>query len=476
MGLHIPKIILPQEGTDMEKWAVVACDQYTSEPDYWQKAEQFVGDAPSTLRLMLPEYYLGKPEEEQKTKEIRACMQRYMKDGTLRQLPEGCMVVRRSCRGYSNVRTRLGLVIAVDLEAYDFHLGSVSRIRATEKTIVERIPPRLKIRRGAPIELPHIIILIDDPDRTVIEPLAAKAFDKDGAFGSRIVYDTDLMLDGGHITGAYVPASELSGVQAAFSDLFDKATEKFGAGKEFLMAMGDGNHSLATAKAAWEEIKKDLTPEEQKDHPARFALCEIENVHDDGIIFAPIHRVMFGDGKVSGEEIVRRTVDVLRKQNGDAWLEESERSQNGDAWLEESERSSTVSTEKKDTKEKDTEEKDTEEKDTEEKEVYRIPVIAGKARWTLVISDPSSGLEVGALQNALDVLVKEGIRIDYIHGHATVEELAENPQNAGFLLPSMDKFKLFPAVAKDGALPRKTFSMGHANEKRYYMEARKLLT
>lgn len=429
MGLKVPQICLPGEGTDMEKWAVVACDQYTSEPDYWKKAEDLVGDAPSTLRLMLPEYYLGKPDEEARIRHVRTAMKSYLEDGTLSTLPAGCMLVRRTALGNS----RLGLVIAVDLEAYDYNKGSTSRIRATEKTITERIPPRLRIRRGAPIELPHIIILIDDPDKTVIEPLEKAP--------GKVLYDTDLMLGGGHITGRFISEKEMGGAREALSRLYDRASEKFGKGKEFLMAMGDGNHSLATAKAAWEEIKEGLTEEEKKDHPARFALCELENVHDPGIVFAPIHRVLFGGGKMSGDEIVEKTVQILKEQNGDAYMQDraDETGANGPS------------------------------------KEYRIPVISGGVRKVIVIQKPVSGLEVGALQNALDRLVDEtGLKIDYIHGDATVEGLAESRENAGFLLPPMDKFRLFAAVAADGALPRKTFSMGQACEKRYYMEARKL--
>ena len=437
MGLRIPRIQLPKEGTDYEKWAVVACDQYTSEPAYWEEADRIVGTSPSTLRMILPEYYLGKPQEEELTRQIRSHMKQYEETGVLRTLPEGCMLVKRTAAG----RTRLGLVIAVDLEAYDYTKGSTSLIRATERTITERIPPRLRIRRGAPVELPHIIILIDDPEKTVIEPLAKKK--------GTVAYDTDLMLDGGHITGTFFPKEELGGVQEAFSRLYDKSTERFGKGKEFLMAMGDGNHSLATAKAAWEEIKQTLTPQELENHPARYALCELENVHDDGIVFEPIHRVLFGEGKLTGEEIVRKTVEILKKQNPDAYLaeesDEAEAAGHGAAQC------------------------------TTRTDCYRIPVIFGGTRRMLVIDHPVSGLEVGALQTALDELVRtKGVRIDYIHGEQTVSELASLEENAGFLLPSMDKHRLFPAVAADGALPRKTFSMGHSNEKRYYLEGRSL--
>lgn len=281
------------------------------------------------------------------------------------------------------------------------------------------------------MELPHILILIDDPDRTVIEPL-------EKAEGTQVVYDTDLMLGGGHITGTFVPEDKMCGALDAMSALFDKAQEHYGQGKAMLMAMGDGNHSLATAKANWEEIKKDLPEEEREDHPARYALCELENVHDEGIVFEPIHRVMFGEEKADGAQILAETVALLKEQNSDACLAPA----------------GTAAGEGQ----------------------YAIPVIAGGKEQVLVIDHPSSGLEVGALQNALDVLVTEkGYKIDYIHGSDAVRSLAADPRNAGFLLPPMDKFRLFPAVASDGALPRKTFSMGEAVEKRYYIEARSLV-
>lgn len=426
LGLKIPNIMLPKEGTDYEKWSIVACDQYTSDPEYWRKADELVGSAPSTLRLMLPEYYLGKPDEEERIGRIRSAMKEYVEQGIMRTLPAGCMVIRRTAEG----RSRLGLVICVDLDAFDYNAGATSLIRSTEKTIVERIPPRLKIRRGAPMELPHILILIDDPDRSVIEPLEKAA-------GTSVIYDTDLMLGGGHITGTFVPEESLEGTREAMSVLFDKAEATYGAGKAMLMAMGDGNHSLATAKASWEEIKKGLTEEERADHPARYALCELENIHDEGIVFEPIHRVMFGEGKADGKQILEQTAALLKEQNGDALL-----CPKGTAAGENQ---------------------------------YVIPVIAGGEECVLLIDRPSSGLEVGALQNALDVLVAErGFRIDYIHGEDAVRSLAADPDNAGFLLPPMDKFRLFPAVASDGALPRKTFSMGEAVEKRYYIEARSL--
>ena len=423
-GLHIPEIMLPKEGTDYFKWAVVACDQFTSEPEYWEKVEEIVGDAPSTLRLMLPELYLDKPDEADRIKAVRAAMDTYLSDGTLRKMEPGCMLVKRTAEG----RSRYGLVIATDLEAYDFNKGSQSLTRATEGTVVERIPPRLRIRGDAPIEMPHIIILIDDPEKTVIEPLVKQP--------REVIYDTDLMMDGGHITGSFIKEEYLSGAKEALSALYDNAEQKYGAGHVIFQAMGDGNHSLATAKTAWENIKKTLSPEEIETHPARYALCEIENIHDEGIVFEPIHRVIFANQGQSGMELVQRALDHLDEFNGSAALAEA------DAPVPEG--------------------------------AFVIPYITLTGRGKIIIEQPESKLEVGCLQHALDIMVKEEkcCGIDYIHGKDALEKLSSREGNAGFMLPAMDKFLLFPAVAADGALPRKTFSMGEANEKRYYIEAR----
>lgn len=422
-GFHIPEILLPKKGTDYSKWAVVACDQYTSEPEYWDDVEKEVGDAPSTLRLMLPELYLDAPDEADRIKSINSTMQEYLNNGTLVKMPKGCILVEREAEG----RKRLGLVICTDLEAYDFNKGSQTLTRATEGTVIERIPPRLRIREGAPIEMPHIMILIDDPDKTVIEPLVNA--------GGETVYDTDLMLKGGHVKGTFLEESKLDGMKDALSKLFDKAVEKYGDGHVIFQAMGDGNHSLATAKTNWENIKKNLSPEEIETHPARFALCEIENVHDDGIVFEAIHRVVFSESK-SGKEVIDDIVEILKSQNGDASLE-------ADGY-----------------KGSDNE--------------FAIPCMANGFSGVISIKNPSTKLAVAALQNAIDVIVKERKEadVDYVHGEDSVKKLANKDGNCGFLLPAMSKFDLFPAVAQDGALPRKTFSMGEANEKRYYIESR----
>ncbi len=357
-------------------------------------------------------------------KDGRATMDKYHADGTLRKMEPGCMLNKRTAEG----RTRLGLVIATDLEAYDFSKGSNSLTRATEGTVVERIPPRLRIRGDAPIEMPHILILIDDPDKTVIEPLVNAQ--------KEVIYDTDLMMDGGHITGSFIKEKDLEDAKEALSVLFDKAEEKYGKGHVIFQAMGDGNHSLATAKTAWENIKKTLSPEEIEGHPARYALCEIENIHDEGIVFEPIHRVIFAKEGQSGMDLVDRTVALLGEANGKAYKAEAGAAVPAGA--------------------------------------FSIPYITAEGRGQIIIEEPSNKLEVGALQNALDIMVKEEkcCDIDYIHGTAAVEKLSLREGNAGFMLPPMDKYMLFPAVAADGALPRKTFSMGEANEKRYYIEAR----
>jgi len=421
LGLKVPAILFPKEGTDLKKWAVIACDQYTSQPDYWNEVEKLVGDAPSTLRLILPEIYLETSDEEARIAAIREHMKAYLSEGVFTALPEGAVLLRRTALS----KSRLGLVVSLDLEAYDFAPGSSSPIRATEKTIVERIPPRLRIRRGAPIELPHILVLIDDPNRTVLEPL--ENLDSSSA---PLLYDTDLMMGGGHVTGHFIPKESLLPALEALLALKEKTG--------VLYAVGDGNHSLATAKAAWEEIKPTLSEEERKTHPARFALCELENIHDPGIVFEPIHRVIFGSDQLSGHEMLLRLSVILSEQNGEVRITP---------------------------------------KTTDEfnPSAMKLHFQTGSEYGMLEIENPSKTLEVAVLQEAIDRLLAEtGVKIDFIHGEEAVAELCKDEHNLGFYLPAMDKFKLFPAVAKDGALPRKTFSMGHAEEKRYYMEAKRI--
>ncbi len=430
IGVLVPSVMLPPKGTDFKKWAVVACDQFTSQPEYWDNARAVIGDAPSTLDLFLPEAYLGKEDEAARIAAIRTNMRDYMARGVLETKPQGFVLVKRSVAG----NTRWGLVLALDLECYDYNKGATTRIRATEGTIVSRIPPRLRIREGAPLELPHILVLIDDPNRTVIEPLKAQTNEMES------LYDTDLMLDGGHISGWLVDdKTRIQAALDAMAALTDPAAfhAKYGDHAPLLFAMGDGNHSFATAKANWEKVKATLPEAARKDHPARFCLVEIENVHDEGIVFEPIHRVVFGLG---GEAGIQAILQKLQAQNGKATVEYGDTFQAAGG------------------------------------AVHVIPFFTGEKQGAFLVEGCTQQLAVGTLQNAIDAVLKEtpGAEVDYIHGTDVVKRLSKQANTMGFLLPAMEKSELFPTVVYDGALPRKTFSMGEANEKRYYLECRKI--
>jgi len=435
-GVKVCEILLPKDGVDLSKWAVVACDQYTSQPDYWDETARIVGEAPSTLKIMLPELYLDKPGEEERIKDIRSTMEEYLNSGVLQSKGEGFVLVRRSCMG----KTRLGLVMALDLEAYDYSKGSEALIRASEGTVVERIPPRLRIRWGAPIELPHILVLIDDPARSVIEPLAAKTA------GLEQVYDVELMQGGGHVEGYFIKEETLiQGVLDALEAVKHNFKNKYGDRPPMLFAMGDGNHSLATAKANWEKLKETLSPAERQDHPARYALVEIENIHDEGIVFEPIHRVVFGMEGACGVEYL--TAKLAEQNGGCEWV--------GCATREDMERRAAQ----------------------EAPGTHILPAMFKQGWGYFRVSAPAAQLAVGTLQNAVDAMLRDvkGASVDYIHGDAVTIELGQKPGNMGFLLPPMAKSAFFDTVVYDGALPRKTFSMGEAQEKRYYMECRRIL-
>jgi hypothetical protein len=431
LGIQIPQVYLPKPGTDLTKWAVIACDQFTSQPEYWNEVEKIVGDAPSTLNLTFPEVYLEQPGGGERIHNIQSSMRKYMEEGIL-QPHDGLIYVERTVDG----KTRKGIVLALDLEAYDYNKGSSSLIRATEGTIVDRLPPRIKIRQGATIELPHILVLIDDPHRTVIEPLgAAKSQLKE-------LYDFDLMFDSGHLAGYGMNEKFERQVVEALRGLGkpETFTDKYGIDKDqpvLLFAMGDGNHSLATAKAIWEKIK----PQVGMEHPARYALVEIENVHDEGLEFEPIHRVLFGLKKDLFAEL-EKTFGVNFKYRPVAGAEEM-----------------------------------VEAVDSAQGARQVVGLVGGgKPFGVIEIANPASNLPVGTLQSFLDVFLKEGgaEKIDYVHGEDVTVKLGSQPGNAGFYLPGMSKSDLFKTVILDGALPRKTFSMGEAREKRFYMEARKI--
>lgn len=436
VGVFVPELLMPNDNVDLTKWAVVACDQYTSQPEYWEETDHIAGNAPSALRLMLPEMYLEKPDEADRIKAINNCMDEYVRDGVLVNRGQGFVLIRRSVAG--NVRH--GLIMALDLECYDYRKGSDTLIRATEGTIVERIPPRLRIRENAPLEMPHIIVLIDDPNRTVIEPLMAKSDEL------KKLYDFELMQDGGHIEGWFVDSEKtIENTIKAVEKLADPAdfAAKYGDKPVMVFAMGDGNHSFATAKASWERIKATLKPEEIENHPARYALVEIENVHDEGIIFEPIHRVLFN---CDTDKVLSYLLEKLACDNDGCEMRSYDTLEKCEMAMAEHAKDG----------------------------AHLLPFcIEGKYGF-FEVHNPTAQLEVGTLQNALDAMLKElsGITIDYIHGADVVYDLGMKPGNMGFLLPPMHKSALFRTVVFDGALPRKTFSMGEANEKRYYLECK----
>ena len=425
-GVLVPEILLPREGVDLRRWAVVACDQYTSQPDYWNGIEREVGDAPSALRMILPECFLGTPGEPARVREAGRTMEEYVRGGILAPAGPGFVLVTRTAGG----KTRHGLVMALDLERYDFRPGSTSMIRASERTIVERIPPRLAIRRDALLELPHILVLIDDPERTVIEPLLAEQ-DRFPA-----LYDTELMGNGGSLKGRLVDRKDdVDAVLRALEALADPdAFEKKYPGKApFLFAMGDGNHSFATAKTHWENLKQTLSPAEREDHPARWALVEVENLHDEGIVFEPIHRAVFGMDEGSAETLR----GILAAQNGLCAVLSGDVPEDGAGG-------------------------------------HLLPFLLGGGKRWYHVPEPAARIPVGTLQNALAELVRvrPDLRIDYIHGEDALLELAKQDGTCAFPLPAMEKRDLWPTMVYEGVLPVKAFSMGEANEKRYYMEAR----
>lgn len=444
LGVAIPEILLPEKAVDLSKWSVVACDQYTSQPEYWEKVEKIVGNEPSTLKITFPEVYLETPGTQERIQKINETMKEYLSEHILNPQKDGFIFIDRKT---SHSPSRKGLIIAVDLEEYDYNKGSQTLIRATEGTVIERLPPRVKIRENASIELPHIMLLIDDPDKTVIEPVAkiTEKLDK--------LYDFELMMDGGHIKGYKVDDEGiLSDIASALSKLAQPSVfkEKYNVGDEkgvLLFAVGDGNHSLASAKAFWEKIKKELPESERVEHPARYALVELVNVHDDGLKFEPIHRVVFN---INADQMLNQMIQYYNVGNTKAYTKtfDCETSLNKEL---ESLRMN--------------------------KNLHVIPFITEDYCGMVVVENPKFNLEVGTLQCFLDEFVKthSSIKIDYIHGDEVVKTLGSKKGNIGFFLPAMDKCDLFKTVVLDGALPRKTFSMGEAEEKRFYLECRKIV-
>jgi hypothetical protein len=440
IALQVPKILLPAPGIDLAKWAVIACDQYTSQPDYWDQARQLSAGSPTTLDLIFPEVYLEDEDGEERIAAINCAMREALDNGTLQEQPRGFVLLDRQT---SHAPSRKGLMVALDLEQYDYSVGSTSLIRATEGTILDRLPPRIKVREQASLELPHIMVLIDDPDQTVIEPL----FNVD----LEPVYDFELMQNGGHLKGWRVDRPELiDQVTGRLAALADPAAfqAKYQVTSEdvVLYAMGDGNHSFATAKAIWERLKQEAAdPAEIMDHPARYALVELVNLHDPGLEFEAIHRVLFG-------------IDQA-------------------AMLEEMETFFTAKGSKFRTLPLSGEQEVARELSQEAVGCHRIPMVTANGFGVVEVTAPAFNLVVATLQEFLDgYLAASGARVDYIHGADVVTELGRAAGNCGFYLPAISKFELFRTIILDGALPRKTFSMGEADEKRFYLECRRIKT
>ncbi len=419
LGVSLPKLVLPKERDSLLKWCVIACDQYTSDRAYWTNVEKTVGDAPSTLNAILPEVYLGDDDVSARIGRICESMKSMMDNGILEELPPGLMLIERTfC---SHGRTRTGLLMALDLERYDYAPDAKTLIRATEGTIPSRIPPRLRIRENATLEFPHIMVLIDDKSHSVMRPLV----EQKELFQE--AYDSDLGFSMGHIVGYHISAKQAEPVRIALSNLLD-SLDKPDNGDPMLFAMGDGNHSFATAKALWQRTREALTEEERKDHPARFALCEIVNIHDQGLEFEAIHRVAFN-------------------APWDAFVEVCQNAQKDGI---------TVSFEPIEG-------------------AVKIDVFHAGEKKPLYLVDASGDIAPGTVDKLLSALKQraETLEVDYIHGEEeTVSFCKEN--DIGFLLPVIQKSQLFSQVSQYGPLPRKAFSMGEADEKRCYLEGRKI--
>ena len=412
-GICPAEILLPRADVNPTTWACVACDQYTSQPEYWEDVAAKVGQAPSTLKLMLPECYLA--ETENRVPEINQTMLNYLADSTLQvAVSAGYVLVERT----THSGQRIGLVCAVDLEQYDYTPGAKPLVRPTEETIAARLPARLSIRQGAAIEMSHIMMLVDDPLRTVIEPIYAKRNKL------KPLYDFPLMKEGGHLRGwAVENECDIGAINQAL-----EAIKQAQGADPLLFAVGDGNHSLATAKAAWVALKPTLAPEQQANHPARFALCEVENIHDDALTFEPIHRILTG---VKGEELMADWADYC-KNRGMALCAEGPQ---------------------------------------------QVQVMYPGYEAAVAIQNPDGAIPVDTLQRYLDDYLRRHpeAEIDYIHGDDVLRDLARKDNSIGFLVPPIDKSTFFEAIKQLGTLPRKTFSMGHAHEKRFYMECKKII-
>lgn len=426
-------ILLPRDGSDMSRWSVIACDQFTSEPEYWEETEKIVGEAPSTLRMILPEVYLDGPQEKEKLEQIRQSMIAYLNENIFSIYKNAMIYVERTD---SSGKIRAGIVGCIDLEQYDYHRGSQSLVRATEATVEERIPARIRVREKAPLELPHIMLLLDDKEQTVVEPCEQYKTEE------KLLYDFDLMQGGGHLRGYLLDEKEQARIINALDVLAKKQqiagnTSDSLESSAMVFAVGDGNHSLASAKEFYEQLKAAHPEEDYSSHPARYALAEVVNLHSPALRFEAIHRIVKQadvDGLVA--EMTEKLGLLFDEENASKKESQYCGMQNN---------------------------------------CQQMYIVRNGLSKKAFITKATSKLTVGSLQNFLDAYQKEHpVSMDYIHGADTVFALSKEEGSVGFLLPDMSKEDLFPSVMADGALPRKTFSMGHAQDKRYYTECRKM--
>ena len=436
IGLHVPTLLLPAPQVPLASWSVIACDQHTSQPEYWHETARLAGDHPSTLRLVLPEAHLAGGDRAAAVAAINARMQDYTESGVLVEQPPGFMLVERQT---GRETPRRGLVVALDLECFDYRAEARKLIRSTEGTDASRLPARIAVRRDASLETSHILVLIDDPERTVIEPLFERG--ANGASAAREpAYDVELMQGGGRLRGWRLDDEEtIAGIAQNLARL--QCGEP-----PLLYAMGDGNHSFAAARAVWEALKAEGAG---ADHPGRYASVELVNLHDQALHFAPIHRLVTG--------VDPATLFAAMADHFAAAGLQRESFSDRESWLRA-------------------------QRDLHQRQGHCLPYLSVEEFGIVAIRSPQFHLAVASLQSFLDAFAAASKAepeaaqpsIDYIHGDQTLEELARAPRNVGFLLPPMNKHDLFPTVVKDGATPRKTFSLGEAHEKRYYLECRRI--
>ncbi|AHC15014.1 DUF1015 domain-containing protein [Salinispira pacifica] len=434
LGLQVPEILLPREDIPQDKWAVIACDQHTSDPEYWKRVEEYRGKSPSTLDLVYPEVYLEDDRGDERISDIHSAMKRYLDEGVLKSKGRGWVYVQRHTEASG---LREGLVLAVDLEKYDYSADSTSPIRATEGTILDRLPPRIKIRKQAPLELPHIMILIDDRSASIIEGLKERTDDLE------CIYDTPLMLDGGHLSGYWIDQPHIiNDILSRLEPLGERETSRrlYGSDNPLPFAMGDGNHSLATAKAVWEALKKEHLEnggsfQDIEDHPSRYALAELVNIYSPGLRFEPIHRCLFHTD-------AEAYFQALESETGSATVR-----------------------------------LDSEKEAKEILQAHQNDAVAYHDGNWYHVSNPLSELAPAVADRAFHTIEDrlEGGKIDFIHGWDHSKSICEaSPDRIAVFFNVIPREELFSYVVQHGALPRKAFSMGDAEEKRYYYEVRRV--